>query len=198
MLYSRVEFANAVVIAEETFAYKPGTGLNGANGGTGWDGAWFASPLHQKGNQVAEGSLSVPGLAGGGHKMRQVGGDIRSFRKLDVRRKEIADLVVDGDHGKTFGKDGTTIWVGFLIACSSYPKTAYGGIHLCDGLGDLSKDPFGDKRAHQRISMGRSNMSKNWYLGRVRRGRCRQVGKRCPGRRHRAPARLPLRFQGRQ
>ena len=102
--------------------------------------------------------------------MRQVGNDIRSYRKIDMSRKEMVPFVTEGKYGKTLGKEGTTIWIGFLISVSSYPKVAYGGIHLCDGLGDLGKDPFGDKKAHQRISMGRSNMSKNWYLGRVTNG----------------------------
>jgi hypothetical protein len=162
--------ARAVVIAEESFDYEAGTQLKGANGGTGWDGAWFVSPSVRSDNQVAAGSLTYDGLTRRGNRMKQIGGDVRSFRKIDTSRKEVAPFVVDGEYGKTFGKDGTTIWISFLISVSSYPKVAYGGIHLCDGLGDLTKDPFGDKKAHQRISLGRSNMSKHWYLGRVTNG----------------------------
>jgi len=162
--------ARALPIAEESFDYESDSPMAGLAGGKGWDGGWFVSPLHKSDNRVTGPGLSFAGLAGGGMKMKQVGNDVRSFRKIDVTRKEVSGLVVDGQYGKTLGKAGTSIWIGFLIAVSSYPKVAYGGIHLCDGLGDLTKDPFGDKQAHQRISMGRSNMSKNWYLGRVTNG----------------------------
>ena len=161
---------HAAPIASESFDYKPDTMLRGANGGIGWDGPWFASPLRKNDNLVIGPSMTHPGLAVAGGRMKQIGQDVRSFRKIDVSRKEIAPLVTDGAHGKGLGKPGTTIWIGFLIAMPSHPKSAYGGIHLCDGLGDLTKDPFGDKRTHQRISMGRSNTSKGWYLGRVTNG----------------------------
>ena len=101
--------------------------------------------------------------------MEQIGGDVRSYRKIDTKRKEIADLIAEGDHGPSLGKTDTSIWISFLIAMPK-PNKAYGGIHLCDGLGDLTKDPFGDKRTHQRISLGRSNTSEGWYLGRVTNG----------------------------
>jgi hypothetical protein len=160
----------AALIAAESFDYRLDTPLRGANGGTGWDGPWFASPLRKNDNLVVEPSMTHPGLAVAGGRMKQIGQDVRSFRKIDLRRKEIAPLVADGAHGKALGKPGTTVWIGFLIAMPSHPQSAYGGIHLCDGLGDLTKDPFGDKRTHQRISMGRSNTSKGWYLGRVTNG----------------------------
>jgi hypothetical protein len=159
----------AEVIAVEPFDYRLDTPLAGANGGTGWDGVWFVSPLVRSDNRVIGPTMPYPGLAVSGGRMQQVG-DVRSFRKLDLSRKAIAGLVTRGEHGPALGKSGTTIWIGFLIAMPSYPKQAYGGIHLCDGLGDLRKDPFGDKRAHQRLSLGRSNTSKGWYLGRVTNG----------------------------
>lgn len=162
--------SHAEVISEESFAYHADTPLKGLNGGKGWDGAWFASPLNRNDNLVVSPGLSSGDLVRVGNRMKQIGNDVRSFRKIDASRPEVAALVEDGKYGKTFGKQGTTIWVGFLISCTSYPRAAYGGIHLCDGLGDLTKDAFGDKKAHQRISMGRSNMSKNWYLGRVTNG----------------------------
>ncbi len=159
-----------ILIAAENFDYPAGTPLHGANGGTGWNGPWFGSPLNKADNVVSSPGLTFAGLACSGNKMRQIGRDVRSFRKLDTSRPEVTGLVVDGPHGKTFGKDGTTIWISFLAAVSSYPRTGYGGIHLCDGLGDLTRDPFGDKRAHQRISLGRNNTLAHWYLGRVTNG----------------------------
>ena len=162
--------ALAELIAEEDFDYPANTPMKDLKGGTGWDGPWFGSPLVRNDNRVVGPGLAWGSLATAGNKMKQIGGDVRSFRKIDVNRPQIAALVTEGKYGKTLGKEGTTIWIGFLIACRSFPNTAYGGIHLCDGLGDLTKDPFGDKKAHQRISMGRSNMSKNWYLGRVTNG----------------------------
>jgi hypothetical protein len=157
-------------IAEESFDYKAGTPLKEANGGVGWDGAWFTSPLNPRDNEVIGPGMKFPGLSTAGSCMRQIGRDVRSFRRIDTNRKQVAHLVEEGQFGKTFGKDGTTIWIGFLIAMPSHPRSAYGGIHLCDGLGDLKKDPFGDKKAHQRISLGRSNTSDGWYLGRVTNG----------------------------
>jgi hypothetical protein len=159
----------AELIAVESFDYRLDAPLAGANGGTGWDGAWFVSPLVRNDNRVIGPTMSYPGLPVAGGRMHQAG-DVRSFRKLDLSRKAVAGLVTRGEHGPALGKAGTTIWIGFLIAMPSHPKQAYGGIHLCDGVGDLRKDPFGDKKAHQRISLGRSNTSKGWYLGRVTNG----------------------------
>jgi hypothetical protein len=161
---------SAEPIAVESFDYKEGSPLAGASGGSGWKGPWLVSPLVRKDNRVVGPTMAYPKLSVAGGRMKQVGDDVRSFRKLDLGRKEVADLVTKGDHGPALGKEGTTIWVAFLIANASAPKQAYGGIHLCDGLGDLTKDPFGDKKAHQRVSLGRSNTSKGWYLGRVTNG----------------------------
>jgi hypothetical protein len=162
--------AVAQPIAVESFDYPADAPLAGKNGGSGWQGAWLVSPLVRTDNRVVGTSMSYPALRVAGRRMEQVGADVRSFRKLDLGRQAVGDLVTAGDHGPALGKTGTTIWVGFLIANPSFPKQAYGGIHLCDGLGDLGKDPFGDKKAHQRISLGRSNTSKGWYLGRVTNG----------------------------
>ena len=162
--------ARAELVAVETFDYDADTKLAGANGGIGWDGTWFKSPLVTSDNRVVGTTMTYAKLKASGRRMEQVGDDVRSFRKIDLARKQVADLVTPGDHGPALGKTGSTIWIGFLIANASHPKQAYGGIHLCDGLGDLRKDPFGDKRAHQRISLGRSNTSKGWYLGRVTNG----------------------------
>src|SRR5262245_1163876 len=101
-----VSAARAVVIAEESFDYKPNTAMAGLNGGKGWDGPWFASPLNQRDNLVAEPGLSLGKLAVSGNKMRQVGNDIRSYRKIDMSRKEMVPFVTEGKYGKTLGKEG--------------------------------------------------------------------------------------------
>src|SRR5262249_40618385 len=85
--------ARAAVIAEESFDYKPNSPIAGANGGMGWDGAWFGSPLHKNDNQVIGPGLSFANLTSAGNKMRQVGNDVRSFRKIDTSRREVAALV---------------------------------------------------------------------------------------------------------
>lgn len=160
----------AELLAEECFDYPANSPVAGCKGGRGWDGAWFASPRNGRDNQIVGPSMTFADLANHGNRMRQIGSDVRSFRRLDTRRKEVASWVVEGEHGLAYGKDGTTIWIAFLLAMTSHPKSAYGGVHLCDGLGDLKADPFGDKQKHQRISLGRSNTSKGWYLGRVTNG----------------------------
>lgn len=161
--------AYADQIAYEGFDYKSGP-ITDRDGGEGWDGPWFVSPLNKSDNAVSDGGLEHDGLAVAGNKCLQPGGDIRSFRRIATSRPALAKVVDEVDGRKVLGKDGTTIWISFLISCDSFPTTAYGGIHLCDGVGDLTKDKFGDKRAHQRIQLGRQNIDKNWILCRVTNG----------------------------
>jgi hypothetical protein len=154
----------ADLIACEGFDYAVGTPLNGRSGGTGWKGAWFGAPGPNR-VVVAEPGAVFPGLVVSGRKCLLDGSDTRVFRTLDADRPAVAALVDVGPHGKTFGKDGTTVWISFLIACTSYPKSAHGGIHLMDGveLGPAYKKT-------QRVQMGRQNISTHWYLGRVDQG----------------------------
>ena len=153
-----------LLIAHEGFDYKNGAGLNGLAGGTGWKGAWFGADA-PNGVKVAQPGLTFPGLLVTGNKLVQDGRDTRVFRYLDTGRPDVTALVEDGAHGKTFGKDGTTVWFSFLISCTSFPKVAHGGIHLMDGV-ELGPD----YKKTQRIQMGRQNVAKTWYLGRVDRG----------------------------
>ena len=169
LLVPAAESARAELIARESFDYAA-TNVAHCNGGEGWQGAWFGSPLNARDNAVTTGGLAHASLAAAGGKMIENGGDIRSFRRIDTSGPALAGLLDEGASGKALGRDDTTIWIAFLIACDSYPVTAYGGIHLCDGLGDLNQDKFGDKRSHQRISMGRQNNDPHWYLGRVTNG----------------------------
>ena len=156
---------SAGLIAYEGFDYAAGAGLSGLNGGTGWKDAWFGAK-GKAGAAIADLGQTFPKLAVSGLKSVLDGSDIRIFRYLDTSRPEVAGLVEDGPAGKTFGKDGTTIWISFLIACSSFPTTvSHGGIHLMDGV-----EVGPDYKKTQRIQLGRQNMVKTWYLGRVDRG----------------------------
>src|SRR5262249_15136312 len=121
------ELARAESVAVESFDYAADTNLAGAKGGSGWDGAWVISPLAARDNRVIGPTMSYLDLKVAGMRMEQSAGDVRSFRKLDLGRKAITDLVTQGDYGPALGKTGTTIWIGFLIAMPSHPRQAYGG-----------------------------------------------------------------------
>ncbi len=141
----------AQLVAHEPFEYKDGVALDGAEGGSGWKGAW-------SGKGKGGCSISPAGTC------LLDGSDTRFFRHLDAGRGEVAALVEEGKSGKTFGKDGTTIWISFKIACTSHPKIAHGCLHLMDGIGE------GYYKNYQRIQLGRQNKGEAWFLGRVDQG----------------------------
>lgn len=155
---------HAQLIACESFSYPAGTELRDQNGGSGWRGAWFAEPA-ATGITISADGMKFPMLATSGGKSQQDGKDTRLFRHLDTGRAEVAALVEDGAAGKTFGKDGTTIWIAFLIANTAYPTLAHGGMHLMDGvtLGASYKKT-------QRIQLGRQNNGTHWLLCRTDQG----------------------------
>jgi len=156
-----------LLIAEESFDYGNNLDLDGCSGGTGWDGAWFNSPLETAHNLVIVPGLEFEGLKSGGGCLLETGKDNRTFRNIDVTRPEVAGLVDMGDYKKpAFGKHGTTVWVSFLIKRNK--KNAYGGIHFLDGI-EPEKDKYGNKK-HQRLSLGRNNTKPEYYLGRVTNG----------------------------
>lgn len=162
--------SRAQLISSESFQYATGN-VTGKNGGTGWSGAWFNSPLNSTDNKVDTlGLSSSPQVIGAGNKNRQIGSDVRNFRYLDTTSAWLASYLVNGTYGKTFGKDSTTIWISFLISCSSYPTLAYGGLHLMDGVGDVTLDPFGFKQLHQRFQFGADNTHPNFIMSRVTNG----------------------------
>src|SRR5262249_14287587 len=146
------------------FDYPAGTELKDQNGGRGWKGAWFAGP-EAHGIDVGSPGMIFQKLAASGGKIREDGRDRRIFRHLATARSDVTALVEDGPSGKTFGKDGTTIGIAFLIANTSYPKQAAGGIHLMDGvvLGANYKKT-------QRVQLGRQNLGEHWLLVRVDQG----------------------------
>lgn len=152
------------LIAYEPFQYKDGESLAGANGGEGWKDAWFGNSKSKLGCSISTAEEKFPNLAMMGGKCLLDGSDTRIFRHIDTDRKDLANLVEDGKLGKTLGKDGSTIWISFLISCTSFPKIAHGGLHLMDGIGE------GYYKNFQRIQIGRQNMGANWFLGRVDQG----------------------------
>lgn len=154
-----------LLIASDSFSYPEGATLKGANGGSGWAGPWITSPLHKSDNTIAPSSMLFKNLAASGNRLLEVGSNVRSYRTIDTARPELATLL---DGGK-LGKDGTTIWIGFLAALSHGENTnlGSGGVHLYNGLGDLTVDPDGDKKGHQVLFMGDRNSSTKWCLERT-------------------------------
>jgi len=157
-------FFQATMIAYEGFDYPTRSSLNGLNGGTGWKGAWFGGKANA-GSLIVDPNMTFTGLTTSGKKSQQKGDDVRIFRYMDMERSELASLVADGTHGKALGKPGTTVWVSFLIACTSYPKLAHGGIHFMDGV-ELGEN----YKKTQRLQLGRQNMGTHWLLVRVDQG----------------------------
>lgn len=152
------------VIAYESFSYTDGAELVGQTGGEGWRGGWFASP-GTKGITIDQRGMTFSSLETHGGKSRQDGRDTRLFRHLDASRAATAALVEEGAAGPTFGKDGTTIWISFLIANTSFPKQAHGGMHLMDGVTLVAT-----YKKTQRLQLGRQNMGTHWLLVRVDQG----------------------------
>src|SRR5262245_288414 len=105
-----------ILIAEESFAYAAGP-LSGQDGGSGWEGAWFTSPLAKEDSRVLKPGIVFGGLRAGGAKARTPGYEVRTFRRIAVGRRELEPLL---DAGR-LGKDGTTIWVAFVMAISDVP-----------------------------------------------------------------------------
>ena len=163
----RADGAKGILIAEESFNYENSAELDGQNGGTGWAGPWFNSPLEKQRNRVKVPGLEFPGLRTSGGRLFETGKDNRSFRDIDTARPEVAGLLDTGDYkSPAFGKHGTTIWFSFIMKLAG--GNAYSGLHLSDGV-EPDKDKYGNKK-HQRIQLGRCNISPKYFLGRVTNG----------------------------
>jgi hypothetical protein len=181
--------ARATVIVSEGFAYPAGN-LAGANGGTGWNGAWLNSPLNVDAMGMPLDSHVVspdstygtthPGFVSIGNKFDGYGAqtpsltgnpshEVRAFRFVDLTRPEVQPLL---DAGR-LGKDGSSLWIGFVARLASGFSSGNGGIHLYDGLTPLDQDPVGGKLAHERVFMGDRASNTVWFLGRTCGG--------CPG-----------------
>jgi hypothetical protein len=94
--------AMAAPVVHEGFDYAAGSAMVGANGGSGFGGAW-QNGLFSGGSQfgVAAGSLAYPGLAGTGNS----GAEGNAAGYWGVRRGLASSI----------GADGTTSYLSFLI-----------------------------------------------------------------------------------
>lgn len=99
--------------------YAPTTSINGLAGGLGWSGAWTAN------NNVAAGTLTYPGLVTSGHRITTDGNGTGSFRSVNASASGVA--TADGK----FGRDGTTLWLAFLMQrVSSTATGTFAGLSL--------------------------------------------------------------------
>src|SRR5207249_12268712 len=75
-----------LLIAAESFDYRTTGPLSGLNGGTGWSGPWFTSPLNKEDNRSVARGMSFSGVAASGGNSVSPGREIRTFRKIDLSR----------------------------------------------------------------------------------------------------------------
>src|SRR5438477_4733988 len=109
VLASALNAQPGILIAAESFEYAAGP-LSGAGGGTGWNGAWFTSPLAKEDSRVVTPGMVFGGLRSGGAKARTPGDEVRTFRRIATDRPGLQPFL----DGGRLGKDGTTIWVAFV------------------------------------------------------------------------------------
>ena len=86
------------------------------------------------------------------------------FRKLDTTNAIVAPWI---DANGKFGKSGTTLWIAFLARLASGANSGNGGVHLYDGIGDLTLSADGDKANHERMFMGDRASGTFWFMGRT-------------------------------
>ena len=159
--------ADAALIAYEPFDYPTSSNLSSNAGGTGWVGSWIYSPLISNHGTINPTNLIYGKLSYAGRSLRTAannGIDNRDFRKLDTTNATVAPWI---DSAGKFGKSGTTLWIAFLARLASGANSGNGGVHLYDGLGDLTVSADGDKANHERMFMGDRASGTNWFLGRT-------------------------------
>jgi hypothetical protein len=159
--------AQAVLIAYEPFDYPPTSNLSSNAGGSGWVGSWIYSPLITSHGTINPTNLVYGKLSYAGRSLRTAannGIDNRDFRKLDTTNPSAAAWV--NASGK-FGKSGTTLWIAFLARLASGANSGNGGVHLYEGLGDLTVSNDGDKANHERMFMGDRASGTFWFIGRT-------------------------------
>ena len=113
----------AKLIAADDFDYADACLTAGLNGGSGWLDAWTGE------NFITVGSLRFAPLPARGHKLTTSPAPGREATKCSYRTisaKDNDDLVEEGK----FGRDGTTIWLGFLVNAPTGLSTGYGGLSL--------------------------------------------------------------------
>ena len=145
---------HAALIAYEPFDYPPSSNLSSNAGGSGWVGSWIYSPLISNHGTINPTNLIYGKLSYAGRSLRTAavnGIDNRDFRQLDTTNATVASWV---DAAGKFGKSGTTLWIAFLARLATSSNSGNGGVHLYDGLGDLTMSSDGDKANHERMFMG--------------------------------------------
>ena len=162
-----IQQAHAVLIAYEPFNYPAASNLSSNAGGSGWVGSWIYSPLISNHGTINATNLIYGKLSCAGGSLRTAannGIDNRDFRKLDTTNATVGPWI---DAAGKFGKCGTTFWIAFLARLASGANSGNGGVHLYDGLGDLTLSADGDKANHERMFMGDRASGTNWFLGRT-------------------------------
>ena len=125
--------AVADVLARESFDYPAGSALAGQSGGSGWHGPWAApsgaARVAAYGSEVSRtgwfARFSSAGYSAcfGSHAV--VDGNTRIVRLLDVGSGGPLDKAGLVDRGR-IGRDGTTLYVGFLQRISRVPVAGPG------------------------------------------------------------------------
>lgn len=124
----------------EGFDYTEGINLNGANGGTGWGGAWdkggvggAAGDIQEDGLAYSQGAVS---LAVEGRSFRNANGGVN-------HRRELSDSYSSNDD--------TTLWFSFLAYGVSGSRVVI--------------DFATDNNAYNRLGVGMLPSSANWQVG---------------------------------
>lgn len=159
--------AQAVLIAYEPFDYPPASNLSSNAGGSGWSGSWIYSPLISNHGTINPTNLIYGKLSYAGKSLRTAannGIDNRDFRRLNTTNAAVAPWI---DANGKFGKSGTTLWIAFLARLGTSANSGNGGVHLYDGLGDLTLSNDGDKANHERMFMGDRASGTFWFIGRT-------------------------------
>src|SRR6266705_1804318 len=159
--------AQAVLIAYEPFDYSALSNLSSNAGGSGWVGSWIYSPLISNHGTINATNMVYGKLSSTGKSLRTAaanGIDNRDFRQLDTTNATVASWV---DAAGKFGKSGTTLWIAFLARLATSSNSGNGGVHLYDGLGDLTLSSDGDKANHERMFMGDRASGTFWFIGRT-------------------------------
>ena len=112
--------ATAKPLAYEGFDdYAPGS-LAGRSGGFGWDGPWHVASGSAR---VVADDAAFPGYASDGRHLA-LDGNARAVRLLDVRSGGPLDKAGLVERGRV-GRDGTTLYVGFVQRVSRVPVAAH-------------------------------------------------------------------------
>ena len=121
----------AALLSHDGFAYPANALLPGQNGGEGFSGSWLAgvnAGVTSSRFQVISPSLSYPGLATGGLRLRATSGTAQGARRLLAQ---------------PLGTDGTVRYLSILVRPDATPAaSSYFGLQL---LGSAGADLFAGK-----------------------------------------------------